>query len=146
MSSKHRFVFKLIYLYNPLLANFFKHVCLVFFSRKETQRCYIYSSGLHVSVQVQFRLRLFTNTQFEQPRKINSFYITELGVFWLLSTKFSYGHWCMLFLFKNTVSREYATNYKTWFLGSRPISRVKVDNKNYNQHFIKHNEDKNSQF
>ena len=27
------------------------------------------------------------------------------------------------------------TNWKTGWLGSRPISRVKVDNKNYNQHF-----------
>ena len=77
MSSKHRFVFKLIYLYNPLLANFFKHVCLVFFFRKETQRCY--SSGLqlrfeywvvfHVSVHVHFRLRLFTNTQLNSHGK-----------------------------------------------------------------------------
>ena len=32
------------------------------------------------------------------------------------------------------------------FLGSRPISRVKVDNTNYNQHFIKHDDDNNSQF
>jgi len=27
-----------------------------------------------------------------------------------------------------------------------PISRVKVDNKNYNKHFIKHDKDNNSQF
>ena len=39
-----------------------------------------------------------------------------------------------------------ATNWKTGFLGSRPILRVKVDNKNHNQHYIKPNEDNNSQF
>ena len=33
------------------------------------------------------------------------------------------------------------TNWKTRFLGSRPISRLKVKSKNYNQHFIKHDED-----
>ena len=36
------------------------------------------------------------------------------------------------------------TNWKTAVLGSRPISRVKVDSKNYYQHFIKHDEDNNS--
>ena len=30
------------------------------------------------------------------------------------------------------------TNSKTGVLGSRPILRVKVDNENYNHHFIKH--------
>ena len=35
---------------------------------------------------------------------------------------------------------------KDWVFGSRSISRVKVENKNYNQHFIKHDEDNNYQF
>ena len=39
-----------------------------------------------------------------------------------------------------------STNLKTGFLGSQPISRVKVDNKNYNQHLNKHDKDNISQF
>ena len=41
-----------------------------------------------------------------------------------------------------TLCVKMSTNWKTGFLGSRPISRVKVDSKNYNQHFIKHDVDK----
>ena len=36
-----------------------------------------------------------------------------------------------------------STNLKTGFLGSQPISRVKVDDKNYTQHFIYHDEENN---
>ena len=38
------------------------------------------------------------------------------------------------------------TNRKTGVLRSRHILRVKVDNKNFNQHFIKHDKDNNSEF
>ena len=35
---------------------------------------------------------------------------------------------------------------RDWVFGIGPISRVKADIKNYNQHFIKHDEDNNSKF
>ena len=38
------------------------------------------------------------------------------------------------------------TNWKTVVLGSWLILRVKVDSKNYNQHYIKHHNDNNSEF
>ena len=50
-------------------------------------------------------------------------------------TVFSFGPFC----------NNFCTNCKTGFLGSRPTSRVKVDDKNYSQHFIKHDEDNDSQ-
>ena len=43
-----------------------------------------------------------------------------------------------------TLNVRIGHNWKTGFLGSRLISRVKVDNTNYNQHFIKPDEDSNS--
>ncbi len=45
---------------------------------------------------------------------------------------------------KLVLELKIGTNSKTGFLGSRPILRVKVDTKNYNYHFIKHDEDNNS--
>ena len=45
---------------------------------------------------------------------------------------------------KLVLELKMGTNSKTGFLGSWPILRVKVDNKNYNYHFIKHDEDNNS--
>ena len=38
------------------------------------------------------------------------------------------------------------TNWKNGVLRSRPILKVKVDSKNYNQNFIKHDKDNNSLF
>ena len=45
-----------------------------------------------------------------------------------------------------TLSVRNGHKLKTEFLGSQPISKVKVEFKSYNQHYIKHDEDKNSQF
>ena len=39
-----------------------------------------------------------------------------------------------------TLSVRNGHKLKDWGLGSRPISRVKVNSKNYNHHFIKHHE------
>ena len=46
----------------------------------------------------------------------------------------------------NTEKVKMNTNWKIGFSGSRYILRVKVDNKNYNHYFIKHDKDNNSKF